>query len=68
MSNVYTFSVFPVDIIDISAYELAQEAYGGLCDVVTVRYDITDFSHMVQVFDEPDVIFIRDFRAKGGGA
>ena len=56
--DLNAFAVFAVNLIDASAHELTEETNGGLCIVVTVRSDITDFVHMMKIFDEIDVEFI----------
>ena len=43
---------------------LSTKADSSLCYVIAVRYDIVYLSHMVQVFDETDIQFIRDFHIK----
>ena len=59
--DYFSTSVFAVNIGNLSADELIQKADCRLCYVIAIRYDIIHFSHMVQVFDQTDIILIRDF-------
>ena len=59
--DVFSFAVFAVDFVNIPSLELIQETDSGLCHVIAVRNDIVYLAHMVQVFDETDIEFIRDF-------
>ena len=56
--DLLAFAVFAVNLRYLSSGELIQEADSGLGYIVTIRYDISDFVHMVQVFDEPDIAFV----------
>ena len=59
--DVFSFAVFAVDFVNIPSLELIQETDSGLCHVIAVRNDIVYLAHMVQVFDETDIQFVRDF-------
>ena len=49
--DLLAFAVFSVNFRYLSSDELLQKADGVLGYVIAVRYDISDFVHVVQVFD-----------------
>ena len=62
--DFFPFTVFAVDLVDGSANELIQEANCRLGNVVSVRYDIVNLAHVMQIFDEPDIQSVCHFHIK----
>ena len=60
--DVFASAVFAVNLMNCPADELIQKADSSLRYVVSVRYDIIDFTHVVQVFDEADIVSVRHFQ------
>ena len=43
---------------------LIQETDSGLCHVVAIRYDIVYLTHVMQIFDKPDIQPVCHFHIK----
>ena len=49
--NVFSFLIFPVNLVNSPSEKLIQEAHSCLCAIVSARYDMVYFAYVVQVFD-----------------